>query len=78
MVLATEEHVWLVKHVFREGDRYTDVVQQQFAKKFPDKAVSQCNTVHNFVDKFQETGSVYDAKCCGRPAKLSKETVGHF
>ena len=26
MVLTTEERLWLVEHVFQEGDRYTDVV----------------------------------------------------
>ena len=39
MILTTEDGVWLVEHVFREGDRYTDVVRQQFTKKFRDKLV---------------------------------------
>ena len=30
MVFTTEERVWLVKHVFQEGDRYTDVVRQTY------------------------------------------------
>ena len=50
-------------------------MQQQFAEKFPDKPVPHCNTVHNLVDKFQETGSVYDAKRCGRSAKLLVEKL---
>ena len=75
MVLTTEECVWLIEHVFQEGDRYTDVVQQRFAEKFPDKPVPHHNAVHNLVDKFWETGSVYDAECCGRPAKLLEEKL---
>jgi hypothetical protein len=35
MVLSIEERVFLVEHVFREGNRYTDLVQEQFAEKFP-------------------------------------------
>ncbi|XP_076373298.1 uncharacterized protein LOC143258180 [Tachypleus tridentatus] len=73
MVLTTEERVWLVEHVFREGVRYTDVVLQRFAEKFSDTPVPHHNAVRNLVDTFRETGSVDDAKRCGRPAKLSKE-----
>jgi hypothetical protein len=35
MVLSTDERVFLVEYIFREGNRYTDLVQEQFAKKFP-------------------------------------------
>ena len=75
MVLTNEECVWLVEHIFQKGNRYTDVVQQCFAEKFPDKPVPHHNAVCNLVNKFRETGSVYDAKCCGRPAKLSEEKL---
>jgi hypothetical protein len=27
---------FIVEYVFREGSRYTDLVQEQFAEKFPD------------------------------------------
>jgi hypothetical protein len=46
MVLSIEEHVFLVEYVFREGNRYTDLVQEQFAEKFPETLVctlSQCS-----------------------------------
>ena len=56
MVLTTEECVWLVEHVFREGDRYTDLVRQRFAEKFPDKPVPHRKAVRKLVDKFRETG----------------------
>jgi hypothetical protein len=36
MVLPIEERVFLVEYVFREGNRYTDLVQEQFAGKFPE------------------------------------------
>jgi hypothetical protein len=32
MVLAIEERVFLVEYVFREGNRYIDLVQEQFAE----------------------------------------------
>ncbi|XP_076323096.1 uncharacterized protein LOC143232012 isoform X2 [Tachypleus tridentatus] len=75
VVLTTEERVWLVEHVFREGGRYTDVVRQRVAEKFPDTPVPHHNAVRNLVDKFRETGSADDAKHCGRPAKLSEEKL---
>jgi hypothetical protein len=36
MVLSIEGRIFLVEYVFREGNRYTDLVQEQFAEKFPD------------------------------------------
>jgi hypothetical protein len=35
VVLSVEERVFLVEYVFREGNRYTDLVQEQFAEEFP-------------------------------------------
>ena len=75
MVLSNEERIWLVERVFRKGGRYTDVVRQQFAEKFPDKPVPHRNAVCNLLDKFRETGSVDDAERWGRPAKLSEEKL---
>ena len=39
MFLSIEEHVFLVEYVFWEGNRYTDLVQEQFAEKFPETPV---------------------------------------
>jgi hypothetical protein len=39
MVLSIEERVFLVEYVFREGNRYTDLVQEQFAEKFTETSV---------------------------------------
>jgi hypothetical protein len=36
VVLSSGERVFLVEYVFREGNRYTDLVQEQFAEKFPE------------------------------------------
>jgi hypothetical protein len=35
MVLSIEERVFLVEYVFQEVSRYTDLVQEHFAEKFP-------------------------------------------
>jgi hypothetical protein len=32
MLLSIEERVFLVEYIFREGNRYTDLVQEQFAE----------------------------------------------
>jgi hypothetical protein len=58
MVLSIEEHFFLVEYVFREGKRYTDLVQEQFAEKFPETPVPHCNAVCRLIEKFRETGSV--------------------
>jgi hypothetical protein len=58
MVLTIEERVFFVKYVFREGNRYTDLVQQQFAVKFPEIPVPRRNAVRRLTEKFRETRSV--------------------
>jgi hypothetical protein len=66
MVLTIEERVFLVEYVFREGNRYTDLVQEQF-EKFPETPVPHRNAVHRLLEKFHETCSVLDAEQSGRP-----------
>jgi hypothetical protein len=57
MVLSIAERVFLVEYVFREGNRYTDLVQEQFAEQFPETPVSYRNAVlhllRNFVKQAQ-------------------------
>jgi transposase len=71
MVLSTEERVFLDEYVFREGNRYTDLVQEQFTEKFPETPVTHRNAVRRLTEKFRETGSVLDAERSGRPYKLN-------
>jgi len=73
MVLLIEECVFLVEYVFWEGNRYTDLVQEHFAKKFPETPVPHCKAVRRLTEKFRETGSVLDAERSGRPSKLNGE-----
>jgi transposase len=51
----------------------TDLVQEQFAEKFPETPVPHHNAVHRLTEKFCETGSVLDAKRSGRPSKLNNK-----
>jgi hypothetical protein len=55
VVLSIEERVFLVEYVFREGSRYTDLVQQQFAEKFRETLAPYRNAVRTLIDKFRET-----------------------
>jgi transposase len=71
MVLSIEERVFLVEYFFREGKRYTDLVQEQFAEKFPETPVPHRIAVRRLIEKFRETGSVLDAERSGRPSKLN-------
>jgi hypothetical protein len=61
MVLSTEERVILVEYVCREGNRHTDLVQDQSAENFPQTPVPHRNAVRRLIEKFRETGSVLDA-----------------
>jgi transposase len=71
MVLSTEERVFLVECVFREGNRYTDLVREQSAEIFPETPVPHRSAVRRLIEKFRETGSVLDAERSGRPSKLN-------
>jgi hypothetical protein len=62
MVLSIEERVFLVEYAFREGNRYTDLVQEQFAEKFPETSVPHRNAVRRLIKKLRETGSLLDAE----------------
>jgi hypothetical protein len=57
MVLSIEERVFLVEFIFREGNRYTDLVQENFAEKFPKHlyliAVHFVDVLRNVVKHFQ-------------------------
>jgi hypothetical protein len=62
MVLSIEERVFLFEYIFQEGNRYTNLVQEQFAEKFPGTPVPHRNAVCRLIEKFRETGSVLDAE----------------
>jgi transposase len=62
MVLSIEEREYVVEYVFREGNRYTDLVQEQFAEKFPETPVPHRSAVRRLIEKFRETGSVLNAE----------------
>lgn len=68
MVLSTEERIFLVERVFRNGGRYTRMVVQRFIARFPDKQPPHRITVRNLLNKFLATGNVEDAPRSGRPA----------
>jgi hypothetical protein len=50
MVLSIEEHVFLVECIFQEGNRYTDLVQELFAEKFPEAPVPHRNAVCRLIE----------------------------
>jgi hypothetical protein len=53
-VLSVEERVFLVEYVFREGNRYTDLVQEQFAEKFSETPIPHRNAFRRLTEKFRE------------------------
>jgi transposase len=75
MVLLIEERVFLAEYVFIEGNRYTDLVQEQFAEKFPETPVPHRDAVCRLIEKFRETGSVLDAERIGRPSELNNKKL---
>jgi hypothetical protein len=52
MILSIEERIFLVEYVFREGNRYTDLVQEQFAEEFPETPVPHRCAVRRLIEKF--------------------------
>jgi hypothetical protein len=71
MVFSIEEHVILVEYVFREGNRYTDLVEELFVEKFPETPLLHRNAFRILIEKFRETGSVLDTEQSGRSSKLT-------
>jgi hypothetical protein len=51
MVLSIGERAFLVEYFFREGNGYTDLVQEQFAEKFPETSVPHRNAVRRLIEK---------------------------
>jgi hypothetical protein len=60
MVLSSEERVFLVKYVFREGNRYTDLVHEQFAEKSPGTTLPHLQKV--FANKIKGVHACIDAR----------------
>jgi hypothetical protein len=52
MVRSIEERVFLVVYVFRESNRYTDLVLELFAEKFPKTTEPLRNAVSRLTEKF--------------------------
>jgi transposase len=52
-----------------------EIVQEQFAEKFPETPVPHRNAVHRLIEKFRETGSVLDAERSGRLSKLTDKKL---
>jgi hypothetical protein len=61
MFLSTGERVFLVECVFREGNRYTGLMLEQFTEKYPETPVHHRSAFRRLIKKFYETDSVLDA-----------------
>jgi hypothetical protein len=61
MVLSIEERVFLVEYIVREGNRYTDLMHEQFAEKFPETPVPHRNAVRRLiVNKIKQVQACID------------------
>jgi hypothetical protein len=56
-------------NVFREVNRYNELMQEKFAEKFPETPVPHRKAVCRLTEKFRGTGSVLDVERSGRPSK---------
>jgi hypothetical protein len=50
MVLSIEERGFLVEYVLQLGNRYTDLVYEPFAEKFPETPVPHRNAVRTLIE----------------------------
>jgi hypothetical protein len=63
MVLSIEERVFLVEYVFRESNRYTYLVREQFAEKFPETPLSPNADLRKmFANKSKRIQACLDAR----------------
>ena len=69
-MLTIVERVFLVEVFFIAGGKYTDMVKQKFSEKFPNTSLPFRSSVYDLINKFRETGSVYDAHRSGRPTDI--------
>lgn len=74
-MFSTEQRVFLVEYVFRDGCRYTQNVRQKFTEQFPNCKLPCPDTVYDLIKKFREFGSVHDAARSGRPSILTEEKL---
>jgi mannose/fructose/N-acetylgalactosamine-specific phosphotransferase system component IID len=58
-VLSIKERVFLVEYVFREGSRYTDLVQEKFAEKFTE---TPSDLQKGFVNRIKWVQACIDAR----------------
>jgi hypothetical protein len=75
VVLSIEKRVFNFEYVFREGTRYTDLVQEQFADNLPEPPVTYRNAVRRITEKFRETVLVLNAKRSGGTSKLNHKKL---
>ena len=75
MPLTTEERIFLVEFVFREGDKYTVRVQEKFKEQFPHAKVPHRDIVRDLIKKFRKSGSVKNEGRSGRPTKLDEDKL---
>jgi hypothetical protein len=60
VVHSIEERVFIVEYVFREGNRYTDLVQEQFAEKIPRNTLYLIPDQNLFVNKIKRVQACID------------------
>ena len=56
-----------MEYVFLNEGKYTEEVQEKFARRFPKAQLPHRNTVRNLIARFRKTGDVGDACRTGRP-----------
>jgi hypothetical protein len=71
VVLSIGERIFLVESVFKEGNRYTDLVLEQFTDNFPESPVPYRNAVFRLIWKFRETGTVLEPNEAGDHLNLA-------
>jgi hypothetical protein len=54
--------LFLLKTSFENAIDNTDLVQEQFAEKFPETPLPHHSAVRRLIEKFRETGSVLEAE----------------
>ena len=70
--LSLKEKIWIVKHMYRL--EYPSNVQRLWCKEINSNPPHR-NTIRLLMDKFEQTGSVFNIDPPGRPISITSQTT---
>jgi hypothetical protein len=76
MVFSQDQRVFILEHDF--FTRSYGECQNAFRNSFPDSVVPNKSTIQRLVERFRESGSIYEKCRSGRPSVLSNDSLEYI